>query len=132
MFWDFAPLPEKKHGVALYFLTLHQAHVTTAKTTSFSKSLQHPGSPSSILPSLSIQGNLIAGTFTCTVVGMMLNPLAVMKAIMSCVILHTGEHIQVDADTAGVSSFRLPNGVCDIDKCDKLPGTLIAGNGQYQ
>ncbi|KAF8574298.1 hypothetical protein K439DRAFT_1624436 [Ramaria rubella] len=132
MFWDFPPLPEKKRGVALYILTLHQACVTTAKTTYFSKSSQHPGSSSSVLPSLSIQGNLIAGAFTCTVVGMMLNPLAVLKAVMSCVILHTREHIQVDADAAGVSSFRLPNGACDIDKCNKLPGTSITGNGQYQ
>ncbi|KAF8590273.1 solute carrier family 25 member 38 [Ramaria rubella] len=67
-------------GVALYFSTLHQARAAMAKTTYFAKSSPRPGSSSSVLPSLSVQGNLIAGAVTRTVVGTMLNPLAVLKA----------------------------------------------------
>ncbi|KAF8522358.1 mitochondrial carrier [Gautieria morchelliformis] len=66
-------------GVALYMSTLHEARSAMAKTAYFAKSSPSALS-SSVLPTLTVQGNLLAGAVTRTVVGTILNPLAVLKA----------------------------------------------------
>ncbi|KAF8516025.1 solute carrier family 25 member 38 [Hysterangium stoloniferum] len=67
-------------GVALYMSTLNQVRVVMAGTTYFTKMRPASGSSSSVLPSLTLQGNLLAGAVTRSAVGTLLNPLAILKA----------------------------------------------------
>ncbi|KIJ32321.1 hypothetical protein M422DRAFT_234124 [Sphaerobolus stellatus SS14] len=66
-------------GVAMYMSTLHQIRAAMAKTTYFPSRATNTKS-SSVLPTLTIQGNLVAGAVARTAVGTLLNPLAILKA----------------------------------------------------
>ena len=69
-------------GVALYMTSLTQVRTLMAKTAFFVSSHSPPNSPKSgsILPKLSVHGNLLAGAVTRVSVGFILNPFSVLKA----------------------------------------------------
>lgn len=69
-------------GVALYFTGLNHARTVLATTPYFavpcsSKNHEKEGS---VLPKLTSQGNLLAGATTRVAVGILLNPITVLKA----------------------------------------------------
>jgi solute carrier family 25 protein 38 len=69
-------------GVALYMTSLTQLRTVMATSSYFESSLRRPGkaNSSSVLPTLTNQGNLIAGATARVGVGFLLNPFSVLKA----------------------------------------------------
>jgi len=69
-------------GVALYMTSLTQLRIFLARSQYFAHVRRQSGSGEnvSVLPSLTSQGNLIAGATTRVAVGFLLNPFSVLKA----------------------------------------------------
>jgi len=72
-------------GVALYMTSLTQLRTFMARSSYFALIKRHPRGQASnkngsVLPSLTSQGNLIAGATTRVAVGFLLNPFSVLKA----------------------------------------------------
>lgn len=72
-------------GIALYMTSLTQLRAYMAKSPYFALVGNHPDGKSttkntSALPTLTLEGNLIAGAMTRVTVGFVLNPFSVLKA----------------------------------------------------
>lgn len=70
-------------GVALYMTSLTQLRALMATSPYFARVRKHPNTyntNSSVLPTLTNQGNLLAGATTRVGVGFILNPFSVLKA----------------------------------------------------
>jgi solute carrier family 25, member 38 len=71
-------------GVAMYMTSLTQLRTLMARSPAFAPMHKHVANPSSrnssVLPSLTNQGNMVAGATTRVLVGFMLNPFSVLKA----------------------------------------------------
>ncbi|KDR74533.1 hypothetical protein GALMADRAFT_99629 [Galerina marginata CBS 339.88] len=72
-------------GVAMYMTSLTQLRTVMAQSPYFAVVKRHPSAlpankNSSVLPTLSSQGNLLAGATTRVTVGFLLNPFSVLKA----------------------------------------------------
>ena len=75
-----ASLARNIPGVALYMTTLTQLRTIMSTSPYFIKAGPAVQNRSSVLPSISSQGNLIAGAITRVGVGFLLNPFSVLKA----------------------------------------------------
>ena len=67
-------------GVALYMTSLTQLRMLMATTPYFQKTASTQGAHSSVLPKLTVQGNLLSGATARVAVGFLLNPVSVLKA----------------------------------------------------
>ncbi|KZS94048.1 mitochondrial carrier [Sistotremastrum niveocremeum HHB9708] len=65
-------------GIAVYFSTLQKIRGVMSRTTYFS--IPQTSRSTTTLPTISSQGNLIAGATTRVVIGIILNPFSVLKA----------------------------------------------------
>ncbi|GLB33301.1 putative mitochondrial carrier [Lyophyllum shimeji] len=77
-----ASLMRNVPGVALYMTTLTQLRtlMATSPYLSMFRAQMHNGKKSSVLPTLTPAGNLLAGATTRVAVGFLLNPFSVLKA----------------------------------------------------
>lgn len=76
-----ATLVRNVPGIALYMTSLNQVRTLMATSAYFATMRAHdPTKHSSILPTLTSQGNLLAGATTRVTVGFFLNPFSVLKA----------------------------------------------------
>lgn len=66
-------------GVALYMTSLTQLRTVMATTPYFQKTASTQGTHS-VLPKLTVQGNLLSGATARVAVGFLLNPVSVLKA----------------------------------------------------
>lgn len=70
-------------GVALYMTSLTQLRAVMAKSPHFAPARRYTATQenhSSVLPKLSMQGNLISGATARVTIGFLLNPVSVLKA----------------------------------------------------
>ena len=72
-------------GIALYMTSLTQLRAYMAQSPYFALVKEYPDGQApnrntSVLPTLSTQGNLLAGATTRGAVGFLLNPISVLKA----------------------------------------------------
>jgi solute carrier family 25 protein 38 len=76
-----ARVPSNVPGIALYFTSLSQVRGLMAASPIFATAQKREsGRHSSVLPTLTSSGNLLAGATTRVVVGFALNPFSVLKA----------------------------------------------------
>jgi len=72
-------------GIALYMTGLTQLRTYMALSPYFASARRHPdgdprGKNVSVLPTLTMQGNLVAGAASRVAVGFLLNPFSLLKA----------------------------------------------------
>lgn len=70
--------PRNVPGIAVYFSTLQKIRGVMSRTTYFS--IPQTSRSQTTLPTISSQGNLLAGATTRVVIGFILNPFSVLKA----------------------------------------------------
>lgn len=67
-------------GVGLYMTSLTQLRIAMATSPYFRKDSLAQGNHSSVLPKLTVQGNLLSGATARVAIGFLLNPFSVLKA----------------------------------------------------
>jgi solute carrier family 25 protein 38 len=67
-------------GFAMYMTGLTQLRILMAKSPYFARTQSSSATKTTVLPTLTTQGNLISGATTRVAVGFLLNPFSVLKA----------------------------------------------------